>query len=119
MKRFLPEAHSRQFARKSAAFAQALELLLHHRVLLEQLVHFLHGRARAASDALATTAVDRFVMIAFVWRHRIDDGLYTVQLFVVNFVGHSLHSCKRTNARQHLHNALSRTELLALAYLHA
>ena|SRR5438270_9589619 len=38
-----PKAHACELAREAAAFAQALELLLHHRVLLQQLVHFLHA----------------------------------------------------------------------------
>ena len=39
----LAEAHSRQLSREPAAFAQALELFFHHRVLLQQLVHFLNA----------------------------------------------------------------------------
>src|SRR5215831_21250697 len=104
------QLHSRQ-ATREAGLAHLLEHLFHLRVLAEQIVDFLNAGAGSAGDALAPASIDDLMVIAFIARHRIDDGLYSVHLFLVDFVGSFLQSLKRSDRREHPDNALQRSHL--------
>src|ERR1700722_383311 len=99
------ELHARHSPRE-AGFSHLLEHFFHLRILPEQIVDFLYAGAGAARDSFATTAVNRFVMIAFVSSHRVDDGLNAIDLFFVNLVGGFLQARKSTHTGQHPHEAL-------------
>src|ERR1017187_4489307 len=119
--RQLHSLYSRQLHPRHSAsetgLAHLLEHLFHLRVLAEQVIYFLHSGAGAAGDAFAPAAVDHFVMIALVHRHRIDNGLDAVDLFFVHAVGGFLQAGERTDAGQHSHQALDRAHLLYLPQL--
>src|SRR6266849_9335688 len=108
--------HPRQSPRE-ARLPHLLEHLFHLRVLAKKIVYFLHGRPRSAGDTLAAVAVDHFMMIALVRRHRIDDGLDAVDLLLVDIIGGFLQAGEWTDRGQHAHDALHRSHFFDLAQL--
>src|SRR5882762_1746551 len=121
---FLPS----QGLRCASELAKALEpalgceraVLLHHlahlQVLLQHLIHLLHGGAAAACDPLAAFAINHIVVVAFGRRHRVDDGLDALQARFVDL--HVLWSIRqRAYFRQHAKHLLDRPHLADLAQL--
>lgn len=98
----LAKFHSRQLAHH-VALSHLLEHLPHLRVLAKKVVNFLHRPSRSAGDALAAAAIDHVVMSALVLSHRVNDGFYMIDLFLVNLVGMFLQSGKWPDAGQHTH----------------
>src|SRR6202795_4603008 len=88
-----PLLHSRKLhpchSPREAGLAHLLEHFFHLGVLAKQVVDFLHARAGAAGNAFAAAAVDRFVMVALVSGHGIDNGLEAVYLLFLNSCGGS------------------------------
>src|SRR5688572_22392618 len=95
--------------------------LLHHllelRVLLEEPVDVLHGRAAAARDALAPRSVDDVRMPALARRHRGDDGVEAVEvgLLAVEVLG--ARALEHLAEGQHAHDLVQRTHLAQLREL--
>ena len=84
--------------------------------MLEHLIHFLHGGAAAAGDALAALAVDQVGVGALVRGHRVDDGFEWIELLLVDLrVFREIR--ERADLRQHAHQLLERAHLADLAQL--
>src|SRR5216684_4149190 len=115
-------------SRQTREFAEAFHfaaggqsaVLLHHgahlQVLLEDGVNVLDRCAATLGDALPPLAVNNVVVAALFVGHRIDDGLYLLQLFLI-------HLCifgkfgERAHFREHVHNLLERAHLAYLLQL--
>src|SRR5271169_532765 len=113
---------------QSRELSQSLQLrprghravLLHHRahlqILLQNLIHILHGRPAALRNPLPPLPVNNIVVLPLLIRHRIDDSLDLLQLPLIHLrVFRQI--LQRPHLRQHVHKLLQRPHLANLFQL--
>src|SRR6185436_4979275 len=69
------------------------------------------ARTASTGDSLPPASVDQLMVPAFLWRHRVDDGFYAIQLRVVDLLAIGGKFLHRPHPGQHPDDLLERPHL--------